>query len=478
MPKFSTAFRLRKSQAELDFADISLNTDNLLFLDPFALSQRSDRWSQDAHRTVVTFFQRIIEDIRNGNGDRARQLLLNLREPNETRLGYSARRPQGAGIGTTQAEQIFDALSDSAAVRTGFITSLEESGLMIPGISYDKISDLTTNVLRAQLAEYTVVQSDLHGVPVQQVAMPPCFDTDSMQWEARYLQLPVYKSSPVLLVPKSLVRRSPAYRAQRYYQHFVLNYLQHEELNNPASRLVRTLKDDRRVVYKKDLAARHPLAKEFLYEFSRAHPNVLSGFRDWLAAEESRRTSSDLDEADEAFIADALAEALRHIPRGSERASEYHRLMVGMVEFLFFPNLLHPRKEHEIHQGRKRIDILVENGASAGIFFRVHAVRHLPCAYVAFECKNYTTEVANPELDQLAGRFSVNRGKMGFLCCRNFENRDLFVERCRDTFRDDRGLIVPLDDPTILRLLESVSKRRRQELDDILSTLVAEIWAQ
>jgi len=86
--------------------------------------------------------------------------------------------------------------------------------------------------------------------------------------------------------------------------------------------------------------------------------------------------------------------------------------------------------------------------------------------------------VANPELDQLAGRFSVNRGKMGFLCCRNFENRDLFVERCRDTFRDDRGLIVPLDDPTILRLLESVSKRRRQELDDILSTLVAEIWAQ
>jgi len=67
---------------------------------------------------------------------------------------------------------------------------------------------------------------------------------------------------------------------------------------------------------------------------------------------------------------------------------------------------------------------------------------------------------------------------MGFLCCRNFENRDLFVERCRDTFRDDRGLIVPLDDSTILRLLESVSKRRRQELDDILSTLVAEIWAQ
>ena len=92
--------------------------------------------------------------------------------------------------------------------------------------------------------------------------------------------------------------------------------------------------------------------------------------------------------------------------------------MIGVIEFLFFPSLLYPRKEREIHQGRKRIDIAMENGAKTGIFVRLHQIRDFPCAYVAFECKNYSTDVANPEIDQLAGRFSPNRGKVGFLCCR------------------------------------------------------------
>jgi hypothetical protein len=36
----------------------------------------------------------------------------------------------------------------SEAVRTGLLTSLEECELMVDGVSDDKISDLTTNVLR------------------------------------------------------------------------------------------------------------------------------------------------------------------------------------------------------------------------------------------------------------------------------------------------------------------------------------------
>jgi len=303
MPKFSTAFGIRKTQAELDFVDVSLRTDNLLFVDPFALSQRRDRWSQEAHRTVVTFFQHLVDEIRAGHDVRARQLLGNLREPNETRLGYSARRPQGAGIGDMQADELFRALNESAAVREGFITSLEETELMIDGISYDKISDLTTNIIRSHLADYTAEQCNLHAVNVHQVGMPPCFNTDVMEWEARYLNLPLYRNSPVLLVPKSIVRGNPAYQQQRYYQHFVLNFLQREELSNPGSRLVRTLKDQRRVVYKKDLGTRYPRTKGFLYDFSREHPEVLHGFREWLAADDARRMTSEVDQEDEAFIA-------------------------------------------------------------------------------------------------------------------------------------------------------------------------------
>ena len=307
--------------------------------------------------------------------------------------------------------------------------------------------------------------------------MPACFNTDLMDWEERYLPLPIHRNRAILLVPKSIVRRASAYKHPQYYQHFVLNYLQREELGNPQSRLVRTLRDGRRKVHKKDLAERHPRTKAFLYEFSQRHPEVLREYRQSLAEAERRGTSSDVDGANDAAIAQALINSLRVIPPGDRSAGDYHSLMIGVSEFIFFPNLTHPKKEREIHQGRKRIDILFENAATTGIFERIPRLRGLPCAYVPFECKNYTTEVENPELDQLAGRFSVNRGKLGFLCfLRTFQNRLRFVERCRDTFNDDRGLIMPLDDTTVIRLLTLIQTGQRDAIDGLLSELVAEVW--
>jgi hypothetical protein len=141
MPTFSQLFRLGKAQAELDFVDIHLERDNPLFIDPFALGQRLDNWSHEASVTVGTFFQEVVTRIKNGEDDLALELLMYLHEPNETRLGYSKNRPQGAGLGTGQAEELFDALKESSAVQTGFITSLEETELMIEGIGRDKISD-------------------------------------------------------------------------------------------------------------------------------------------------------------------------------------------------------------------------------------------------------------------------------------------------------------------------------------------------
>ena len=199
------------------------------------------------------------------------------------------------------------------------------------------------------------------------------------------------------------------------------------------------------------MKATFPCTKENLFEFSKEHPAVLERYRDELAAMEKRHREELVDPDDEQLIAKMLGAGLESIPTGNANASDYHSLMLGVLEFLFYPNLLYPRKEQEIHEGRKRIDILTENGAHSGVFWRHHEVQKIPCAYVAFECKNYTTEVANPELDQLAGRFGVNRGMLGFLCCRHFEDRDRFVARCRDTCKDGRGLILPMDDRAIRR---------------------------
>ena len=54
---------------------------------------------------------------------------------------------------------------------------------------------------------------------------------------------------------------------------------------------------------------------------------------------------------------------------------------------------------------------LYSNIAHKGFFNYIGL--HYPVANVIIECKNYTGDPVNPELDQLAGRFSPSRGVFG-----------------------------------------------------------------
>lgn len=148
-----------------------------------------------------------------------------------------------------------------------------------------------------------------------------------------------------------------------------------------------------------------------------------------------------------------LLEKLRAIPTGSQYANAYHESIIGILEVLFYPSLIFPKKEQQLHDGRKRIDITYSNAAKLGFFSWLHSVKKIPCPFVMVECKNYSADPGNPELDQLSSRFSVQRGQFGFLVCRSCADRKLFQQRCRDTALDGRGFIIFLTDTDIEELL-------------------------
>jgi hypothetical protein len=91
------------------------------------------------------------------------------------------------------------------------------------------------------------------------------------------------------------------------------------------------------------------------------------------------------------------------------------------------------------------------------------------------ECKNYQKEMANPELDQIAGRFSSQRGRFGFLVGRTFDDRQRFVARCRDTARSDNGFIIPLVDADIHNFLQLVIEGKRNLIDIDLERRFSEL---
>jgi hypothetical protein len=272
MPRFSAFFGLTNEQASLDFVDVDLSTDTRLYLDPYAIEIRDDQWSAACGDHIRSFFTDVLNALRDGNGGRAMHLLGNLHEPNETRLGQSRHTPQGRGVGDHKAREFASALRRSRAFETGILADIAEAELFIEGVGPDTISDLTTNILRGVLAEYTADQCALHGVAVNTVhSLGPAWNVQQSRWEAKSYQLPVHRGRPILLVPKFSVRHGLSLDSQEFYNHHMLEFLRAENLRS-GSGLVHTFKNGRREVFKSALKEIHPFVKDELANFVRITP--------------------------------------------------------------------------------------------------------------------------------------------------------------------------------------------------------------
>jgi hypothetical protein len=150
-------------------------------------------------------------------------------------------------------------------------------------------------------------------------------------------------------------------------------------------------------------------------------------------------------------------------------------LIVGILEFIFFPFLNNPIPEKTINDGRKRIDITFDNAADSGFFYSLHSIHQIPSRYVFVECKNYSEDPDNPAVDQLSGRFSVNTSKFGLLVCRKIENSKLFLKRCQDIWKQKNELIISLTDEDILVILEGIKKGVVHPEEEMLNDLRREI---
>jgi hypothetical protein len=135
---------------------------------------------------------------------------------------------------------------------------------------------------------------------------------------------------------------------------------------------------------------------------------------------------------------------------------------------IFYPRLVSPQIEREINEGRKRIDLVFDNAAETGFFYRLHTTHQTSCQFIKVECKNYNRELANPELDQMVGRFDPNTGKFGLIVCRSLEDEALFLKRCNDSYKSQHGIILPLTDVDIIQLLSGLKAGRERPEEEVL----------
>ncbi len=474
--RVSEYYSFNRTQPTLDFVDVDIEGDASVFIDPRALRLLPSEWGNECVSLIQNFFREVLKAIQAGDQERGRSLLLALREPNETHLGLSRGRARGRAIGLYSAGAVWDALSQSEAARSGLLEELEDTILMIEGISSDIISDIATNIIREPLIRYTQEVAEYYGIPlVPDVNSGPMWDPENVRWYSAFTSLPVTEEGKLLLVPKVIVRRRMDYDVGEYFRHYLLEHLREAELS-ANTELVHLLRDGSPKVNKKDVEAKYGSGKAMIVRETRNHPEILDEYR----KDKRNRYQPPLDHLDISLAEgtpqpewDILLQTLIEIPTGQDYFSQYENSVEALLSALFYPSLTNPVKQLQIHEGRKRIDLTYTNVASHGFFHWLSM--HHSASHIFIECKNYGRELGNPELDQMGGRFSPSRGQFGIITCRSFENKDLFIKRCRDTANDQRGFIVPLDDEDLKVLVDEVKEQVHEARFEFLYSCFAKL---
>ncbi|MBR0427751.1 MAG: hypothetical protein IJK18_06105 [Clostridia bacterium] len=476
--KFSEYFNLNAKQCELDFVDIDIDApEQQLFINPYAISLMDDEWNIECNDLIVDFFQTILNLVKKGNIQKAKNLMSYLREPNEIHLGLSEEKNKGKGIGAYQSQQIYERLLKSRAIKNGIITELEECGLLIKNINSDKISDITANIIRGKLIEYTIKQCDFHNIDITKSKWPFNKGWDQIQhsWtEIQYINLPAIEENPILLVPKNIVRRKGILDYHQYYNKYVYNFIEQREIM-AGNDLTKTLKNGKKRIYKKYLEDKYPCTKDLINTITEQNQDLLKQYKIY-AKENDKIEECFIKNDEEKEIAEEMIKKINKIKPGKEYANSYEKIIKDILSFIFWPQLTYPELQFKQNEGRKRIDIIYTNASKDGFFHRMKIGPEICANQVIVECKNYKEEIGNNELDQLIGRFNKNTiGKFGISVSRLFNNKKLIFKRCNDAVKAGQGVILPFSDTEIIELLNLIKNGKRSEIDIYLEKIYREI---
>ncbi len=339
--RVSEYFHLDRTQPELDFVDVDIEGDVLAFVDPRALRLLRSDWGQECVFLVQDFFASVLRAIQESRLKDARVMLAAIREPNETHLGYSHGRARGRALGTQSAADVGDALARSEAANSGLLEDLEDTILMVEGVSIDLISDITTCLIRRQLIEYTQSVAQEYGIRLTSgVAGGPIWDPVRHEWnDGEFFSLPVASSGRLLLLPKAIVRRKLEYDQEEYYRDYIVEYLRESEIAANGE-LVQLLKDGTPRVTRKSIEQKYGTGKAMIVSTTLAKPTLLERYRQSKVGKPStpllHEDFAELTESAQPNWEQLLA-AVTAVPSGPAGADQYHDAIERLVSALFLP---------------------------------------------------------------------------------------------------------------------------------------------
>lgn len=159
---------------------------------------------------------------------------------------------------------------------------------------------------------------------------------------------------------------------------------------------------------------------------------------------------------------------LKKVPAGKTGATMFHHLAARLLINIFDHQFKNMEIESESLSKLMRIDIKFQNRNKSGFLKDIIETRKIICPSVVAECKNYKSEVGNPEYDQLSGRLGDKKGLVGLLVCRNIEDKSNMLKHCKGRLNDKGEYIIVLDIKDLEKLVRLRIQKDDEAIDDYM----------
>lgn len=168
---------------KLEFLNIDLSKDNKIFIDPVKIKRGNSDLHKTCYNKINSFMQNLFELLRNRRYKDLLEIIYNLYERNETRLGYSLESAYGKSLGGNAGRDLVKQLAKNEMVNNGEVEDIFDCLIMVPNIGEDKVSDLITTIIFKDLIEYTQNQCKLWKIDMKKVMIKKlCWDADDKKW--------------------------------------------------------------------------------------------------------------------------------------------------------------------------------------------------------------------------------------------------------------------------------------------------------
>jgi hypothetical protein len=283
---FSQQLHLVKPVTGFEFFDIEIEGDTKRFVDPFSIMQINNPHCVLMTHALDRFMQDLLSAIKANRMQDAHELCYRFSEQKGTRLGYSVEMRDGRGAGPTLSDIFLEALKASAPFMNGQAEYLEECQIVCPGIGRDITSDITINICKLHLIEFTQDQCRKHGIPMQRTKEKlRFFCAKTGKWDANYFDLPhvpverTGTSDYIILVPVGILPEKPPYSTPTFYTGIAAEHFERDALAKNANCIKQTKKG--RKVIRREMRKLPPYAatKLNMSDFANNHPDALLRYR-------------------------------------------------------------------------------------------------------------------------------------------------------------------------------------------------------